>query len=178
MDNLDILRKLFDEKIVTILNMFLDNAQESFSLTQISENSGVNNATTLRILNKLIDQNIVELKTVGKSKVYRLKPSQKTLLLNAMIKKESHISDFVDAIINLKGVEKIILESRTKEAAKLILITSSVLSDKIDSLAKAINTKYGYKITFIEINQDKFAEMEKFGFELSEKIIWERGKEN
>lgn len=174
MDNLEILRKLFDDKIVSILNMFLEKAQENFSLTQISSSSGVNNATTLRILGKLIDQNIIEMNIIGKSKVYRLKPSQKTLFLSNMIKKEYQVSDFIDAATRIKGVEKLILESRTKESAKILIVTSIELKDKLEAIAKTISDKYDYKINFIEINEKQFSEMEKFGFELSPKIIWER----
>jgi DNA-binding IscR family transcriptional regulator len=176
MDNLEILRKLFDEKIILILNIFLDSPQESFSLTQISASSGVNNATTIRILNKLIDQNIVDLIRAGKSKVYKLKQSQKTLFLNMLIKKEYEISEIIEAVTDISGIEKIVLESRTKHGAKFIFITSTEQKDKIDAIAKKMNEKYDYKMEFIELREEQFAEMEKFGFQMSQKIVWEKNK--
>jgi len=176
MDNLEILRKLFDEKIIIILNIFLENPQESFSLTQVSANSGVNNATTIRILNKLINQNIIDLIRAGKSKVYKLKQSQKTVFLNMLIKKEYQVSELIEAVTSLNGIEKIILDSRTKEGAKFIFVTSTEQKDKIEAIAKKMNEKYNYKIDFIEMKEERFEEMEKFGFQMSQKIVWEKNK--
>ena len=176
MDNLEILRKLFDEKIIIILNIFLENPQESFSLTQVSANSGVNNATTIRILNKLINQNIIDLIRAGKSKVYKLKQSQKTVFLNMLRKKEYQVSELIEAVTSLNGIEKIILDSRTKEGAKFIFVTSTEQKDKIEAIAKKMNEKYNYKIDFIEMKEERFEEMEKFGFQMSQKIVWEKNK--
>ncbi|HVY01911.1 MAG TPA: hypothetical protein VHA12_04070 [Candidatus Nanoarchaeia archaeon] len=178
MENIDLLRKLFDEKIILTLNMFLDNPQEKFSLTQISANSGINNATTIRIINKLISQNILELTRMGKSKAYGLKQSQKTLLLTLMIKKEEQISEFMEMSTNLKGIEKILLDSRDKTGAKFIFITSSNKKDELNALCKKIQTKYNYQIKFIEFSISQFQEMENFGFQLSKKIVWDKDNLN
>jgi hypothetical protein len=178
MDNLEVLRKLFDEKIIMTLNLFLDSPQESFSLTQISAKSGVNNATTIRILNKLIAQSIIELINVGKSKVYRLKQSQKTLLLTMIIKKEHQVSELIELATHVKGVEKIILDSRTKSSAKFIFITSSEQKNALAAIAREIYEKFKYQIIFMELSEKQFAEMEKFGFQLSSKIVWEKNKSN
>lgn len=178
MENIDLLRKLFDEKIILTLNIFLDNPQEKFSLTQISANSGINNATTIRIINKLISQNILELTRMGKSKAYGLKQSQKTLLLALMIKKEEQISEFMELATGMKGIEKILLDSRDKSGAKFIFVTSSTKKDELNSLCKKMQTKYNYQIKFIEFNETQFQEMENFGFQLSRKIVWDKSSAN
>ncbi|HEY9702286.1 MAG TPA: hypothetical protein V6C58_07555 [Allocoleopsis sp.] len=178
MDNLDVLRKLFDEKIILTLNTFLDNPQESLSLTQISDNSKVNNATTLRILDKLMAQNIIELVRVGKSKVYRLKQTQKTLLLTMIIKKEHSISEIIDLATHIKGMEKIILESRTKNSAKFIFVTSTEQKSALNEIVKKIQDKHKYQLVFLELTEKQFNDMEKFGLGWSSKIVWEKNKSN
>ena len=169
------LRKLFDEKIITIINSFLDNPQKKFSLTEISSSSKINISTTLRIINKLVRQGIIDVELTGKSKFYKLKPSEKTHTLNKILKKEDHIQEFIDRIKRDSRVKKIILEMKNERGAKLLIVGNFLSGEKIRSLAEEIRSKYSFRIQFVEISEKQFSEMQDIGlYNLDRKIIWER----
>ncbi|MBU0907310.1 MAG: hypothetical protein KKE05_04085 [Nanoarchaeota archaeon] len=171
----DVLRELFDEKIIKIINIFLEEPEKHFSLTQTSSVAKVNVATTLRILDRLVKKEIVEITFMGKSKFYKLKQGEKTIALGRLLKKEEHITDFIDRVKEIPKIKRIILESKTDDGAKVILVGSPVPSDKIAIIIKEIEEKYSFKIQYIELSEDQFEGMEKMGlYNLNKKIIWDR----
>ncbi len=175
MEQIEILRKLFDEKIIIIINNFLDNPEKKFSLTQISSLSKINVSTTLRILDKLVKQEVIELILMGKSKSYKLKQSEKTLTLNKILRKEDHLQEFVERLKKDSKIKKIILEVKNEKGAKLLIVGNLLAKEKINALAKDIENKYNFKIQFVEISEKQFSEMIKIGlYNLNKKVIWER----
>lgn len=172
---MDVLREIFDKKITSILGIFLDSPVRNFSLSEISLDAKVNIATTLRIVDKLVRNDVVDLSYVGKSKIYRLKQSEKTLALTKMLKGEDHLSDFIEKIKLNRKIKKIILESKTSNGAKVLIVGDSLPLDRINSIIEEIKAKYNFRIQFVELAEKQFYEMEKLGlYELSKKIIWER----
>ena len=175
MEQIEMLRKLFDEKIIIIINNFLDNPGKRFSLTQISSLSKINVSTTLRILDKLVKQEVIELILMGKSKSYILKQSEKTLTLNKILRKDDHLQEFIERLKKDFKVKKIILEMKNKNSAKLLIVGNLLSKEKIKILAEDINNKHNFKIQFVEISEKQFLEMEEIGlYNLDKKKIWER----
>ena len=89
MKEADVLRELFDEKIIKILNVFLDSPKKRMSLSETSSISKVHITTTFRIVNKLLEKEYLRVIVVGKSKFYQLKNNNKTLILLKFLKKEN-----------------------------------------------------------------------------------------
>jgi len=176
MRQIDILRGLFDEKIVTIINFFLENPERQLSLTQVSSLANINIATTLRILDKLVKQGIVDLIVVGKSKVYKLKKGEKTMALNQFLKnEEEHLLGFIDNVKQHPRLKKVILETKTNNSAKLLLVGNFLPTEKIASLVEEIRRTNHFRIQFIELTEKQFEDMEKIGiYDLNKKIIWQR----
>lgn len=171
----DVLRELFDEKIIRIINIFLEEPEKHFSLTQTSSMAKVNVATTLRILERLVKRDIVEITNMGKSKFYKLKQGEKTIALNRLLKKEEHITDFIDKIKEVPKIRRIILESKTDEGAKVIIVGNPVPSEKIKAIVKEIEDEHKFKIQHVELSEEQFEGMEKMGlYNLEKKIIWDR----
>jgi hypothetical protein len=175
MKKADVLRELFDEKIIKIINIFLDEPEKNFSLTQASSMSKVNVATASRILERLVKKEIIEITPMGKSKFYKLRPGEKTIALNRLLKKEEHITDFIEKIKEISKIKKIILESKTDDGAKVIIVGNPVPSEKVAAIIKEIEGKYNFKIQYVEFSEEQFEGMEKMGiYNLNKKIIWDR----
>ncbi|MFH1801996.1 MAG: hypothetical protein ABH864_00930 [archaeon] len=173
----DVLRDLFDEKIIKIINIFLEEPEKHFSLTQTSSMSKVNVATTLRILERLVKKDIVEITYMGKSKFYKLKQGEKTIALNRLLKKEEHITDFIERIKDVPKIKRVILESRTDDGAKVIIVGNPVPSEKLAEIIEEIDEKYHFKIQHVELSEDQFEGMEKMGlYNFNKKIIWDRNQ--
>jgi hypothetical protein len=179
MKETDILRGLFDEKIIGVLNVFLENQEDRFSLSQISSLAKVNITTTLRILDRLIRQDLIELSVIGKSKFYRFKRSEKTLALNKILKKEGEISEFIEGIKQFPKIKKVILESKTSHSAKMLIVGNVLPAEGIESLVEHIKAKFGFKIQFVGISEKQYEDMDKIGlYELGKKIVWERREDS
>lgn len=175
MGETDVLRGLFDQKIISVLNVFLDSPTEKLSLSQVSSLSKVNITTTLRILDKLINQEFIELTLIGKSKFYTLKQSERTVALSRLLKKEGQMAEFIEMIKEISRVRKVVLETRTTNAAKVLIVGSFLPVDKINQIIEEIKRKHNFKIQFIDISEKQYEDMEKIGlYNLNNKIIWER----
>ncbi len=179
MSKIDILKSLFDEKIIAVINVFLENPHKQFSLTQVSALSRINIATTLRIVDKLIKQDIVEIVTIGKSKFYRLKRNEKTMALNKFLKSEDEpLLEFIEKVKSHPRIKKIILESKTAHGAKILLVGNFLPIEKINSFIEEIKNRYNFTIQFVELTEKQFNDMERLRlYDLNKKVIWKREEE-
>jgi hypothetical protein len=83
------------------------------------------------------------------------------------------IEEFTISLSRIKGIKKIILDSRIKDNAKVIVITESNQSEKIKEIVKDIKVKYKYDINYLEILEEKEEEYKNFTDKnLEENVIW------
>jgi len=176
MEEIDVLRDLFDEKVVGVVNVFLEHPERNFSLSQVSKLSKVHIATVFRILNKLNEKDFVRVILVGKSKSYQLKRGEKTFVLFRFLKREGdYLSDFIEKVKLHPRIKKIILEAKSKKGAKILIVGNFLPSQKLKSITNEIRRKHNFKINFVEISEKQFGEMETLGlYDLKRKVIWER----
>ena len=85
---IDVLAGLLDEKLIKIISLFMKYPDKQFSLSEVSQKSGVTTATTFRILNKLVKQNLIGATIIGKSRIYRLSRGERASLLAKFLKKD------------------------------------------------------------------------------------------
>jgi len=176
MTEVNILQDLFDQKIISVINLLLENPDKYYTLSEISLLSRVNITTTFRIVNRLISSNIVISNTIGKTKIYQLRKNEKSMFLYKFLKKQGdHIEEFLDKIKEYERVKKIILEGRTNKEAKIIIVGDFIPDEQLKSMAQDINIKHSFKINFLILSESQFEDMKKIGlFDLSNKLIWER----
>ena len=106
METVDVLEQLFDNKILSVLQLFVENENNQYYLREIAKLTKVSPATTYRILNKLVDLNVLEIQEIKTLKQYILSKNKKTEFLKTVIKKEKRVVDvFVDRIKSLEGIE-------------------------------------------------------------------------
>ena len=179
MKEIDVLRELFDSKVISVVNVFLEYPERHFSLSEVSNLAKVHIATTFRVLNKLMEKEFIRIVLMGKSKFYQLKRGEKSMILFRFLKKEGdQLSTFVDQIKDKTRVKKVILETKGSNFAKLLLVGNFLPTDKIKDIAKDIKDKQNFWIDFVEITEKQFDDMERLNiYDLNKKIIWERPNE-
>ncbi len=59
-ERIHILKEIFDNKVIKIINLFLEDPTRHFTLTDIVDESGISLATTHRRLNYLLSRNIIQ----------------------------------------------------------------------------------------------------------------------
>ena len=173
---MEILKDLFDEKIIKIIDIFLENPTKRFNLTEIANKSRINVATTSRILTKLIEKRFIKETIIGKIRIYQWARNEKTLALTKLLKKDnSPLQDFINEVSLHPRIKKIILESKQKENAKLLIVGSFIPTEKINKLCKKIKNKEKFTIHFVEISESQYENLKNFKtYDLENKIIWKR----
>lgn len=171
---MEILKDLFDERIIEIIKIFINNPEKKFSLTDISNITRINITTTFRILNKLVSKGFLKTSYFGKAKVYQLEKNEKTLALIKLLKKETPLQEFVNKVSEHPRVKKIILEEQTNKNAKIIIVGDYLPTEKIEKICKEIKEKKNFKIEFIEMTEKQYDKLNNFGYNLERKIIWKK----
>jgi sugar-specific transcriptional regulator TrmB len=176
-ENLSVLKDLLDEKVIRIMNLFIDNPSRQLYLSEISNLSKINVSTTFRVLNRLANQGFLKVVLIGKVKMYQLEKNDKTHTLVKFLRKEkdSPLDAFIEKIKVDSSIRSIILESRSPNEAKLLIVGDSIPKEKIQKVVNDIREEYNYKIVFVGIFESQFEELKHFeNYDLSKKIVWKR----
>lgn len=177
MADMDILKQLFDKKILRIIDVFLQNKDKQFYLRELSRTADVSPATTYRIIGKLVKAGIIEEIKISKFKVYRIIISEKTKGLSKLLKEEvDPIEIFVEKVKNLEGIDSVILQSKkTNKSVNVLIIGDDNVSKKVDVVVMDIKQKHNFKIDFLILSDLQFRQMTKLGVYSGEKkILWKR----
>lgn len=176
MDNLEILKELFDQKILNILKMFLQDKEKQFYLREISKLSDVPVATTYRIINRLVTLGFVQETQISKFKVYQLGKSEKARFLEDIFRKGADpLQVFVDKMKSITGISKILLEEKKDNSAKLLFVGDSIPSKKIEELCKETKKSSNIEINFLVLASSQFEKMTEIGlYAEKDKVLWKK----
>ncbi len=175
---MEILKDLFDEKIIKIINLFIENSEKKYFLTDVANLTKVNITTTFRILNKLAEKGFLRTQIIGKVRFYQLDQNEKTKELMKLLKKdEDPLQKFIETIASHPRSKKVILESKEGNSAKLLVVGDFLPQERLNKIVQEIKDKYNFKISYVELSENQYAKLKEFkNYNLEQKIIWERQK--
>ena len=176
-EEIKVLRELFDEKIIKIIRLFLESPNKEFYLTEISNKASVNISTTSRILKNLSQSDFIETTIMGKAKFYQLAKNRKTQILRRFLKKNEvdPVDRFIDKIKEFSRLKKVVLETRNKDKAKVLIIGEFFPENRLRRICQEIKDQFGFTINFIRISEGQFEGLKEIkNYSLDKKIIWER----
>jgi len=156
---LEILSGLLDEKLISIISVFVKYPDKRFYLSEVSKLSGVNNTSTFRILNRLSTQEIIKSTVIGRVRVYQLARGDRALALTQLLKKEvqaNGLEEFVSRVKALPRIRLIALDTKTASEAKVIVVGEFSSKERIERICREIQAETGYKIEFVELNVQQF----------------------
>jgi len=161
MESQKILENLFDKKLLNILKLFLKKKDQQFYLKEISKQTKVPLASTHRILNKLLNLEIIERTKIKHLKIYKLKENEKTKFLEAIFEEKKTILDeFVELANNITGIKTIISSGREeKDKANLLIIGESIDNSLIREIIVKIKEKYNFTITHLVLTETQYEQM-------------------
>ncbi|MGM5482476.1 MAG: hypothetical protein ACQESF_03365 [Nanobdellota archaeon] len=165
MEDISIFEELFDTKIIAVIKaMFKDNKKQ-FYLQELSKESGVPMATTLRILNKLHKLDVVEISRISRFKLYNLKDNKKVKLLASVFKTDLRIMDkFIEMINNIPGLKKVILHGKEyNDRANVLLIGDNIDTGEVKRICAEIKEKYKYTINPLSLTDMQYEQMSQMG---------------
>ena len=177
MPDIDILKQLFDKKIIRIIDVFLQNKNKQFYLRELGRAADVSPATTYRIVGKLVKSGIVEEIKISKFKVYKIIINEKTKGLTKLLKEEvNSLEIFVEKAKELEGIDSIILHGKkTSKSANILIIGNDNVSKKAEAIVKEIKQKHDFNIDFLILSEQQFRQMTKLGvYSGDKKTLWKR----
>ncbi|MBR9702461.1 hypothetical protein GOV10_00350, partial [Candidatus Woesearchaeota archaeon] len=124
MEPATLLANLFDKKKLSIIKLFLSQPERDWTLVEAARSGRVSNATTYRILNKLVKLEIIEDHKIKHLKTYKLAQNNATKYLTKMLETgDSAVEAFVDLIRSVAGIEQVVqLGKRAKDKTSVLII--------------------------------------------------------
>ena len=173
----NLLENLFDSKSLKILRRFIDDKEKEFYLREISKICGVPVSTTFRIINKLVEMNVVERVIIKKFKLYKLADNDNSVFLIKVLKEKPMAIDyFVNSAKKMPFIDEIILHGKQqKNKASLLLIGGDIDSDKIKLLCSDVKEKHNFVISVLSLTRIQFEQMSSMDlFPRDKKVLYRR----
>jgi PAS domain S-box-containing protein len=173
---MDILKEIFDKKIISVLEVFVSEPERTFSISEVSSIANVNITATFRIIRKLVTKRFIQIKLIGKMKFYQLEKNENiSQLLNFLNKNTKPLEIFVEESSKIENIDTIILDKKTKESAKFFFVGEEINNEKIKKISEKIKDKFNMNIDFIILNKVQYESLKNFGnYSLEKNIIWEK----
>ena len=178
MDEINVLKGLFDKKILSILDILVnDNSSEGLYLREIAKKTRVSPASTHRILNKLMAMELVNQTRIKQLKLYKINKIKKAEFLHNLLKKDVIVINlFVDMIKEINNINAVILHGQEQQdRANVLLIGESINSARIKEICGDLQTKHRFTISPLVLAAEQYEQMIKMGlYSGKEKVIWKR----
>ncbi|MBR9676013.1 helix-turn-helix domain-containing protein [Candidatus Woesearchaeota archaeon] len=158
-----ILKALFDEKILQILQVFFEDDEKQYYLRELAKITGVSPATTYRILKRLLTLRILEKTEIKNLKIYKLKSTETTEFLKKVLyTKPDPLSIFVEKIKTIPQVELVVMHAKPQKSGAFVMIVGEdIPKNIIDEIDLEIANIYDYKIKILPLIQDLYEGLDK-----------------
>ncbi|MBR9705067.1 hypothetical protein GOV12_06660 [Candidatus Pacearchaeota archaeon] len=172
---MNILKELIDKKLIEILDLFLNNPEKDFSLTEVSKKTKVNVTGTFRIINNLVKKRFIQIIPKGKVKYYKLEKNEKTeSLLDILQKSQTPIEKYIHKITKQFQIKKIMLNSKDNSSANLLIVGNDLNKEIIIKISDEIKKRYDFTINTVELTSSQYDSLKSFqDYDLDKNIIWE-----
>ena len=158
----DMFENLMDSKVTSIIKLFLKNENNQFYLREISKATGVSLASTFRILNKLVKMGILRIDEIKTAKLYTLNPGKLTESLKSILEADS-LQIFVEKLANVPSVEEVLLLSKDKSKANLLILGASVDTSEVKRICVEIKEKYSFTLNQMSLTREQYEQMSTMG---------------
>lgn len=178
--SISILTGLLDEKLIKVISVFLKSPEKRFYLSEVARKADVNTATTFRILNKILKENIIRADVIGKVRTYQLAKGDRVRSLSEILKKDdSDVLDvFCKRITSFPRVKLVLLESKSSNDAKVIIVGDFPSRNAITRVVKELLETHKFKINFAELNPQQYKDMKLLGMMDDKKVLYRKSVSN
>jgi hypothetical protein len=177
MEEVQVLEQLFDKKVIEVLKLFFRYSERQFYLQELSRESGVPIATTSRILSKLERLDILDVATISRFRLYRLKENKKVEYLAHIFKENLKIIEmFVERARSIKGITSMILHGKEqKDRASVLLIGADIDPGNVKTLCAEIKEKHNFVVSTLSLTEEQYDQMSQMGlYSGQKKVLYEK----
>jgi DNA-binding transcriptional regulator YhcF (GntR family) len=173
MDDSNFLGELFDPKLLKVLELFLGDKNASLYLREVAQKTKVAPATTFRILNKLVELEVLKVSKLKRFKFYQLASNSRVEQLESLISKDP-LARFIGLIKTIQTIQKVVLLGNAKQTGASVFIIGDVLNlTEIQQAAERIKAEYNYTIKYTCLTSNQFEQMDSMGvYSHTQKVLW------
>ena len=111
-----LLEQLFDKKKMNVIKQFLAQPEREWTLVEVAKSSRVPNATTYRILNKLLALELIQETKIKHLKTYKLAESNTAKYLGKILETgDSALDAFADLIKSVPGIQQVVTHGKQEK---------------------------------------------------------------
>jgi predicted transcriptional regulator len=165
-----VLNALIDNKKAAILRCLL-NSSEELCLKEISKASQVSLTTSFRILQNLVELEIISPREWKNSKTYTLPDNDKTKYLRELLHEDyDGVAEFVKIVRGLSGVSKIIQHGTQKKGANILILGENINPEILEATRDKIK-KQGFNLSFLTLTPQQYDQMVQMGLYPGDKKV-------
>ncbi|MFH1409803.1 MAG: hypothetical protein ABIH34_07865 [Nanoarchaeota archaeon] len=173
MERWEILNNLFDHKKIALLQLFFQQPEKQWYLSELAKEAKLSPATSLRILRLLRQLALIKQENVGNAKLYRASQDEHFSFLAGFLQQERQfLSEFVKKAASIEGLQTIILHGKAlKSRANIMLIGDKIDAQQVKELTSEFFERFSFTISPLTLTQEQFEQMTAMGLYAGEKRI-------
>ncbi len=175
MEPAEILESLFDNKILKIIKHFLKDEEREYYLREVARHTRVSAASTYRILNKLLELDIIKMREIKTMKLYTLAKNKNVDFIKSIMEVDV-IEYFVENASKIPNVEEILLlGKKDKSKANVLLLGNNIDIAQVKLIIADIKQKYDYTVNQMSLSREQYEQMSSMGlYPGSKKVLYKR----
>ena len=132
-------------------------------------------ATTYRILNKIVNLGILEVREIKTAKLYKLGNNKIVDFLKSILEVDV-IEYFVEAASKLEKVEEILLLGKKEKAkANVLILGNGINTAEMKLLTAEIKEKYDYTLNQMILSKEQYEQMSAMGlYPGSKRVLYKK----
>ena len=171
----EVLETLISPSLLKVLKLFINHEDQKYYLREVSKLTKTPPATTYRILNRLVDSDILTIHRLKKFKLYYLDVESNRFLVDLLQDRKSAVAEFIRSIKEFSGIQLVVLHGKEeKESANIIVIGEKMDEEAIKRNALYMSDKYKFNIILLVLTPDQYNQMSSMGlYPGKKKILFE-----
>lgn len=165
MNPAQVLKSLFDEKKINVMQVFINDPGEEFALKEVVEESKVSLATTHRILKNLVSEGILKANKHKHLTTYTIAPTQEgSFLAELLYERPKPIAKFVELIRPIAGIQQAILHGEeTETRANVVIMGHDIDKDQVNAAVAQVREETRFTLNHLILEPDQFQMLESMG---------------
>ena len=171
----EVLESLIAPSLLKIMKLFINNEDQTYYLREVSKLTRIPAASTYRILNKLVEEDIIKVNHIKKFKLYSFNRESSRFLLDLFQDRKSAVAEFVRSIKAFDGVQMIVLHgNEEKNSANVLVIGENMDNESIKRNSLYMSDKYKFNLILLTLTPDQYNSMSSMGlYPGKKKILFE-----
>lgn len=171
MEKRKVVETLFDQKIIRVLRLFINNPTQKYYLREVAKVAKVPAATTYRIIKTMKELELIDEEKIKHLKLYTLNEKNAAPFFELLEDKRSALQEFSDFISGVEGVQLVVLHGKEeKDKASVLIVGINIGNEVIREKVVELRQKYNFNLIYLVLDPSQYDQMVSMGLYPGKKI--------